>query len=270
MNIPKELIKDIEENRTILFLGAGVSESLGHAPWGNLIDEMAKEIGYDKEVFRSMGNHLELAEFYRIRKKSITSIVKWMDKNWHNNNIKIEKSKVHEAIVKLNMPIIYTTNYDGWIEEAFKYYNVNYTKIVKVEDLVNIKEGVTQIIKFHGDLEFEDSIVLTESNYFKRLSFESALDIKLKSDILAKSILFIGYSLNDINIRYLLFKLNEIWKCSDDKKCRPKSYIFLLNKNSVQEEILKSRGVNTIIYDGYDKDNGIKNFLIELLKKVKF
>lgn len=43
----------------------------------------------------------------------------------------------------------------------------------------------------------------------------SPLDIKLRADALGKSILFIGYSLTDINIRYLLYKLHIQWAESD-------------------------------------------------------
>ncbi|MCY6957150.1 SIR2 family protein [Clostridium brassicae] len=268
MEIPEELIEEIREKKVILFIGAGVSELLGSAPWGKLIDEMALELGYDRDVFKSMGNHLELAEFYNIRKNSMESLINWMNINWHNSNIKIQDSNVHKLIVDLDFQIIYTTNYDRWIEKAFEYYNKEYTKIVTMDDLVNIKENVTEIIKLHGDLNEENSIVLTESSYFERLNFESPLDIRLKGDILGKSILFIGYSLNDINIRYLLYKLNDLWQCSKNRSCRPKSYIFLLNKNSVQQEILENRGVETIIYDRDDKQNGIQNFLKELWIKV--
>ena len=66
----------------------------------------------------------------------------------------------------------------------------------------------TQIIKFHGDFDDDSSLVLTESSFFIALDFESPLDIKLRSDSLEKSLLFIGYSLSDINIRYMLYKLH--------------------------------------------------------------
>jgi SIR2-like domain len=86
--------------------------------------------------------------------------------------------------VDLDFPIIYTTNYDRWIESAYDAYkgDKSYTKIVTVSDIPAIQESKTQIIKFHGDLDIDDSIVLTESSYFERLNFDSALDIKLRSD----------------------------------------------------------------------------------------
>ncbi|MCD8493636.1 MAG: SIR2 family protein, partial [Geovibrio sp.] len=79
------------------------------------------------------------------------------------------------------------------------------TKIASVSDMTQIKDGVTQIVKFHGDFDNDDSLVLDESSYYERLEFETPLDIKLRSDVLGKSVLFIGYSLADVNLRFLFF-----------------------------------------------------------------
>lgn len=75
-------------------------------------------------------------------------------------------------------------------------------KISSVSDIAKIDNNKTQIIKFHGDFDDDSSIVLDETSYFQRLEFETPLDIKFRSDVLGKSVLFIGYSLSDINIRY--------------------------------------------------------------------
>ncbi len=49
------------------------------------------------------------------------------------------------------------------------------------------------------------SIVLGESSYFRRLDLESPLDIKLRADLPGRTVMFIGYSLADVNIRYLFY-----------------------------------------------------------------
>lgn len=105
---------------------------------------------------------------------------------------------------------------------------------------------------------------MTESSYFSRLDFESPLDIKLRSDMLGKSILFVGYSLSDINIRYLLYKLDQIWKNSNTNK-RPTSYIFLPTPNPIQEEVLKNRGIIPIVGSGINKAESTEEFLKSLL-----
>ena len=64
-------------------------------------------------------------------------------------------------------------------------------------------EGVTHIVKYHGDFDDDASLVLTETDFLDRLSFDSPLDIKVRADALGHTILFIGYSMSDPNIRLL-------------------------------------------------------------------
>lgn len=91
-----------------------------------------------------------------------------------------------------------------------------------------------------------------------------ALDIKLRSDMLGKTILYIGYSLEDINMRFLLYKLSKIWEKYKD--IRPASYIFLTKPNEVEEKILESRGVKPIISDFDNPGEGLIYFFDELVK----
>lgn len=125
-----------------------------------------------------------------------------MDRHWHNG-ISIRDSEVHRSIVELNFPKIYTTNFDFWIEKAYEHYQRPYQKITNAKGLARAVQGSTQIIKLHGDFDDDSSLVLTESNYFDRLSFDSPLDVQLRADMLANSFLYIGYSLRDINMRLL-------------------------------------------------------------------
>src|SRR5207249_3109444 len=106
---------------------------------------------------------------------------------------------------------------------------------------------------------------LTESSYFSRLDFESPLDVKLRYDMPGRSVLFIGYSLSDINIRYMMYKLHRQWQSSSFAAARPKSFIFLARPNPVQERVLSSRGVQAIISNADNPEVGLREFLQQLL-----
>lgn len=263
----KDLIAAIRERNIILFAGGGVSMNLGLPSWKELIDKLALDLQIDAKEFRKMGDHLVLAEYYKLN-RGIGSLRSWMDRNWHTHEVSIKDSLIHKLIVELNFPIIYTTNYDRWIEYAFDYYNRKHIKISDVADIKNIREGVTQIVKYHGDFDNDSSIVLTESSYFDRLDFETPLDIKLRADVLGKSILFIGYSLTDINIRFLLYKLNKLWERANNTDAKPKSFILLMEPNPVQERVLEHRGITTIISQSPDPKKGLTDFLEELKKET--
>ncbi|MEO0897058.1 MAG: SIR2 family protein [Bacteroidota bacterium] len=257
----QELIEAIRKRNVILFVGGGVSMNLGLPSWDRLIDRLAKDLGFDKDVFRSYGDHLLLAEYYKMN-KGIGPLRSWMDRKWHNTDkVDIRQSRIHQLIVELDFPMIYTTNYDRWIEFAFDAYNKPYVKVADVSDIKRTREGVTQIVKFHGDFDNDNSIVLTESSYFDRLDFETPLDIKLRGDVLGRSILFIGYSLTDINIRFLLYKLNKMWQNAKNNEAKPKSFILLMSPNPVQEMVLEKRGIVTIISQPDDPGRGLTEFL---------
>ena len=265
----KELTEAIRNREVILFVGAGVSMNLGLPSWEDLIGKLARDLGYEKEVYQTMGDHLVLAEYYKLI-KGIGSLRSWMDRKWHNTErIDIGASKIHELIVKLDFPIIYTTNYDRWLEFAYDRYEKDYVKIVDVSDLRAISEHATQIIKFHGDFDNDDSIVLTESSFFERLDFETPLDIKLRADVLGRSILFLGYSLSDINIRFLLHKLNRLWEQANIASAKPKSFMLLMKPNPVQERVLEHRGITTIISPYKEPKDGLIHFLESLYGDVK-
>lgn len=160
--------------------------NLGLPSWSQLIDKIAEDLSYDPDIYRTFGDNYALAEYYKIKKGSIGPLRSWMDRSWSLPSKKIEDSKIHELITHINFPIIYTTNYDRWIEEAFKHYRKPYTKISSVSDITKISNNHAQIIKFHGDFDDDNSIVLDESSYFERLEFQTPLDIKFRSDVLGK------------------------------------------------------------------------------------
>jgi hypothetical protein len=262
--MPESLVEAVRNRTVILFVGAGVSKNLKLPDWSELIAHMAEDLGYDAEVFTSLGDQYSLAEYYVLCRGSIGPLRSYMDVHWHRTGIKIGDSEVHHLIVRLGFPIIYTTNYDRWLELAFDHYQKPCHVITGVRDLVNVSEKVTQVVKFHGDFTDDSSIVLTESSYFERLGFETSLDIKLRSDVLGRTILFVGYSMSDINMRYLFYKLNKLWSATDHRRTRPKSYVFLQKTNPVQALVLENRGITPIFSASDDPGEGLRLFLKEL------
>ena len=231
---------------------------------------VAQELGYDPDVLIRPGlDYPQLAEYYKLQNGSVGPLRSWMDRNWNTPEEALKSSEIHKRIVELSFPYIYTTNYDRNFERSFELADVKYSRIVSVLDIVNALPDRTHIVKFHGDFDDESSLVLTESDYFDRLDFESPLDIKFRSDILGRSILFVGYSLSDLNLRILIYKLNKIWEGSRYSAKRPPSYIFLLNPDPIQEKVLDSRGLRPIVYDGNNRDVALAELFDNLAAAVK-
>jgi hypothetical protein len=260
----RELVEAIRGGNAILFAGAGVSMNLGLPSWSDLIRHMAEDLDFDPDVFASLGDYLSLAEYYRSVKGSLEPLRRWMDEAWHGGGVDVGASAVHRLIVGLPFRLIYTTNYDAWLERAFEHHGRKFAKIIRVVDLVNLEPDAVQIVKFHGDFADESTFVLTESAFFDRLDLEGPLDIKLRADILGRTILFVGYSYSDINMRYLFYKLQRIWESSAYAGDRPKSYLFLDRPNPVQERVLANRGIVPLVSECDDPGQGLERFLRQL------
>ncbi|WP_230529896.1 SIR2 family NAD-dependent protein deacylase [Microvirga roseola] len=264
----EDLVRAIEERQAILFAGAGVSMTVGLPSWQTLIEHIARELEIDLSQFDGDINHLTLAEFYRLRQGSIGPLRSWMDRNWSIPEDALKASRVHDLICRLDFPIIYTTNFDRNLETAFDLHGRDYVKIVNAKDIARVRNGVTQIVKYHGDFDDDKSIVIAETDYLERLSFESPLDIKFRSDALGKTILFVGYSMSDLNIRFLLHRLWRTWIGSGYDRDRPPSYVFMLRHNPVEEAVLEQWGLRVLTEKDCPPDQALEVFLTKLSEAV--
>jgi hypothetical protein len=264
------LIESVGEGETILFVGAGVSQNLGLPGFSRLIELMGEDLGYDADIFSMHGDFMTLAEFYEDEARGLGRLRSKLDQEWHDPRIDLGASAIHRHIVELDLPLIYTTNWDAWLERSFERVEKEYVRVANVSDLRRAREGVTQIVKYHGDFQ-EDltSLVLTEASYLDRLAFDSPLDIKLRADSLARPILFVGYSLGDINTRYLLHRLERVWRESGRPDARPVSYLALYRPNPIQDRVLKRRGVSTLQIDGLNPGDALLAFFEELLAEAR-
>ena len=75
----------------------------------------------------------------------------------------LEESMIYKYIMELDCPVIYTTNYDHMLEEYYKLKKRKLHKIVKLNHFNSDEHNYPRIMKFHGDTEDMESIVLTLS-----------------------------------------------------------------------------------------------------------
>jgi len=259
----RELRRD---GKLIPFVGAGLSIPLGLPSWDSLLGIIAEQLDYAPEVFKLSGNNLQLAEFYVATKGSIGPLRSEMDRLFNPSDDAIRASATHQALIDMSLPLIYTTNYDRIIERAFELRKIPCHTIANIDDIAIAPPRATHVVKFHGTFSDDASLVLTESSYFDRLEFESAIDIKLRADVLGKCLLFIGYSLSDINIRYMLYKLSKLRQRVRRGADRlPNAYMVTFGANRVQRTLLARWDVAVIELDPLDKPGSTAEFLRRLL-----
>lgn len=261
----EDLVEAIRNRRAMLFAGAGVSMSVGLPSWSELIKHIQTELGI--ETLDPKLNYHTLAEYYRLKQGSIGPLRSWMDRTWAASDDAVTNSAVHRHIVELDFPIIYTTNYDNNLELAYQVHDRPYLKISNTHDLVAADGLKTQIVKFHGDFSDDSTLVIAENDYFKRLAFETPLDIKFKADSLGRTLLFIGYSVSDLNIRLLLYHLWQTWRETGRERERPGVFVFTVNPDPIQTAVLQQWGITVIARTG-DPQQCLIEFLAQLSAAV--
>lgn len=105
----------------------------------------------------------------------------------------------------LKAQIILTTNYDTFIEDC---YNRNSTydidKYIGQKGFFKETYGYSEIYKIHGCVNNPSDIILTEEDYKKFDENSVLISSKIISMLIHSPIMFIGYSLSDINVRNII------------------------------------------------------------------
>jgi hypothetical protein len=255
--------------RLIPFIGSGFSQSLGLPTWNELIESIADELGFESELFLLHGSFAQLADYVQIQNRRV-----WQ--NWVNRMTvdfdskeaveKRKKSIAHQALASLRWHTIYTTNYDAHIEGALADANVNHVTLASLADFLEPrKPNACEVIKFHGTLKDPKTIVLTESHYFDRIELESAPDQRLRSDILSNSFMFLGYSFNDPNIRFIWYKIHQLREREQQRErvnfqIRP-CFFITFGVNPVQPILLDRWNIHIVLLDPQNKTEALAKFI---------
>jgi hypothetical protein len=256
--------------QAVLFVGAGVSMNVGLPSWRGLTAFMADELGLDPAHLRTPGlSDQTMAEFYRLKRGSLDEVSRWLKDQWEVCTEAVARSAIYELIVSLNFPVIYTTNYDRNLEIAYEAHGRPHLRITEIGDLAKLGGGVTPIIKIHGDLESPDTLVLTETDHFERLSFNAPLDIRFRADAMHKTLLFVGYSMSDMNIRLLFYRLWQTWQQSGSSGTRPPAFIFMPVYDPVQQAVLEHWGITCVTEALPEPGEALQAFLRKIKEHIQ-
>lgn len=255
--VPAELKKLYRQGRMVPFVGAGASMSLTWTTpgsttvqrgpsWSEMVSEACQQMGYsDPELLRYRGTDLQILEFFGQKKGNFAALTNWLVRKFAVDDDTIASSKVHSALAALNnSKIYYTTNYDDLLERALRLAG-RQVKVVARERDMSAGNSI-EIVKFHGDFDNPDLMVFSEAHYYKRLRYDTPLDFKLRSDLLNRVALFVGYSFGDVNIGLLFDQMNELLKTLPDSDTGKRAYIVINNPSDFEYTLFKKRNIEII------------------------
>ena len=278
---PDVLVDRIGQHDFVLFIGAGVSSNstnkLGQSPprWRALIEALSEKFLSENktraaEVTRAIRTHDLLTAAEIIQHHCDTSsraddfrneIANKVDGGITADSI-FQKNSIHDLISALDPRIIITTNFDKILERHFNH-GFKILSFDSTEIAATVRQGHPMILKLHGNVDHAASTILTRLDFTRlRRDGRHALDT-LEALLLTRTALFIGYSLDDPDLRLVLE--NQFGA----KGARPAHYLLTQReKSDIRRALLRDAyGVRLVEYTG-EHSAGVEKSLTALVALV--
>lgn len=199
-----EYPKSLAEDAGAVFVGAGVSVGAGYPSWQSLLKEIGEELGVNSADVYDLA---ALAQWHVRSSSGYTRI---------RQVIRAEVAPEHalpetlQTIARFPIRHIWTTNYDRLIERAFSEIGRPVEAISASADLsLRARPGAVRLYKMHGSVDRLDDIVIATDDYELFRKKRGAYLPLLQAHLTSFSMLFIGLSFTDPNVRHVLSLIRE-------------------------------------------------------------
>jgi hypothetical protein len=258
-----------EKARVLVFLGAGLSfgaarlsakagfesyprdDELPLPSWPLLIARMRKALDaradeQDKHYLEDFFKHegpLDCAELFR-QTVGEQNYAQFLFEQFDASRYPfVNITPSHEQIVKLDLPLLFSTNYDQVLEQAYRQANVQLDVSIDEEDFKGnlARRPARHLVKMHGGIENAKTVILTRTDYAKSRSLRKEMFRYLRSELTRATFLFVGFSLADPNFNLLHDDVRESLGM-----LAPVSYTVQGRRDPVKSRYLESLGINTV------------------------
>ena len=243
-HFPKPVLDDLVTGKWLPVVGAGMSLN-AILPAGKkmpLWAGMSKELTDELSDFASTsildGISAYEHEFGRSRLIERLSEV-LLIKEAHPGN-------AHKEFCTIPFDIVCTTNFDFLLERQYDITPRYVYPVVDEEQLsINGSSAGTLLLKLHGDLRHPSRLIVTEADYDGFLSRYPLLATYLSNQLITKTAIFIGYSLDDPDFR-------QIWHIVSERlgRTRRMAYTIAVNARPADVARFERRGVKVINLPG--------------------
>jgi len=209
-----EIAKKLEEGELVVFIGSGVSRSYKGMPGIPTAEEMvellAREFPYIKESNEYKDHNLRFEIGCQMLKQhgGDRELINFLCKNINKPNIK--PLPAYNLLSRLPFNSYFTTNFDRLLEDSFSSVENNVHVIVEDEDVAFWKSDKKPIVKLHGCINKRESIVAAIEDYKPFKKTKPLIDSLAKVILASKTILFIGFALQDEDFIVLFNELQRL------------------------------------------------------------
>lgn len=133
--------------------------------------------------------------------------------------------------------IIVTTNYDKFIEQILiNDFHQTPSIYIGNKGFFNETNGWSEIYKIHGSVSDSKSIVITDKDYKAYDKNSILISAKILSSMINSPIIFLGYSLQDRNVRTLLNDFSKQLPSEDPRKAANRIFVVNYDKNNMNTD----------------------------------
>jgi hypothetical protein len=236
--------------------------------WEQLIEQAATLLNFqDPELLKARGTGLQILEYFKLKNDGDPAqLTYWLHTNLSAPDDDVRASDVHAALASLDrVRLIYTTNYDELIERSLRLHGRRCATVALESHIGRVASPeVCEVVKFHGDLRWPNTMVLSESDYERRLALSTVLDYRLRGDLLGRVVLFLGYSFRDWNVSYLFRLVNEQFRDVQGAPVGPRAYIAVPEPSDFEVELFRARNIEVIAIGSADPAGDMAGLLREL------
>lgn len=211
----EELVRKISSGKAILFVGAGFSKNAKNINGDkelplakNLANDIGVLGGFDGDSDLKFASDYFIHEISKLKPELIEELITYLKKVFTIQ----EANDEHKTLMKIPWRRIYTTNYDDLVEISARS-NGDLIETVDIDSSTEIYSGKKVCVHLNGSISMLDDktlntkFKLSRSSYMSPDAFtKSSWDFIFKNDLeLSSAIVFVGYSLYDIEIEKILF-----------------------------------------------------------------
>lgn len=206
---------------TIIFVGSGISRWSGLPDWSTLLKHLAEFVdaqgGNSVAARRTLDKgDLLLTAGYLVDQINSSELGRFLREECQYGIAK--PHSIHRIICELGPSCFITTNYDTLLEDQLRHSRRSETFHIvtnrHLAELADIQKARAShfVFKPHGDLTDVESIVLSQSQYDRLLHANRHIPETLKTLLVTRPILFVGYGLRDPDFHNIQSLLQETFR----------------------------------------------------------
>lgn len=240
--VPQPLLNDLVRGRWLPVVGAGLSmnanvSGAGSMPnWRILGDRIGS---YLPREYAADSTPLETLSAYQYA-FGRTKLIEAVQQELHL--IDAHPGPMHDAFCNLPFEVVVTTNVEQLLEQQ---YRIRYGSVLSVmeEEQLRIPNPYPspKLVKLHGDLHHPSSLILTEADYDSFLNQHPLFATWLANQLISKTGVLIGYSLDDPDFRAILAQIHARLG-----SVPPDLYVLDVDADPVRVNRYQRRGVRVV------------------------